>query len=105
VIKSDLIIRSDEISNYTDGMTIEQKKRVMESVITPEYGGKCIIKWGMYPATNGLDKLSSKKRGRFSKGVFRNIPQIIQITFYADLKRIQALIWGTGKDILLQSLE
>ena len=106
VITPDLIIRSDEISNYTDGMTIEQKKRVMESVITPEYGGKCIIKWGMYPdASNGSDELSSKKTGSFSKGVFRNIPQIIQITFYADLRRIQALIWGTGKDILLQSLE
>ena len=102
VIKSDLIIRSAEIANHTNGMTIEQKKRIIKSVVTPEYGGKCIIKWAMHSdASSGPEKLSSIKPSRFSRGVFRNNPQIVQITFYADLSRIQTLIWGTGKDLLL----
>ncbi|MRS03428.1 hypothetical protein EG832_09450 [bacterium] len=85
-------------------MTSEQKKRVIESVITPEYGGKCVIKWAMHSDdSNRLEKMSSIKTGRFSKGAFRNNPQIIQVTFYADLNRIQTLIWGTGKDLFSQT--
>ena len=105
-IKSDPINRSAEISSYTEGMTIEQKKRVIESVITPEYGGKCVIKWAMHSDdSNRLEKMSSINTGRFSQGAFRTNPQIIQITFYADLSRIQTLIWGTGKDIFSQTLD
>jgi DNA invertase Pin-like site-specific DNA recombinase len=95
-IKSDPIILSAEISSYTEGMTIEQKKRVIESVIAPEYGGKCVIKWAMHSDDSKiLEKMSSLNTGKFSKGAFRNNPQIIQVTFYADLSRIQTLIWGT----------
>jgi len=107
MIKSDPIIRSSEISSYTDGMTIEQKKRVIESVIAPEYGGKCDIIWAMHSdaSSNRSGEISSRNTGKFSKGAFRTNPQIIQITFYADLSKMQTLIWGTGKDIFSQSLD
>ena len=105
VIKSDPIIRSSEISSYTDGMTIEEKKRVIESVIAPEHGGKCVIIWAMHSdaSSNRSGEISSRNTGKFSSGAFRIYPQIIQITFYVDLSKIQTLIWGTGKDIFSQS--
>ena len=105
VMKSDSIIHSPEISSYTDGMTIEEKKRVIESVIAPEYGGKCDIIWAMHSdaSSNRSEEISPRNTGKFSKGAFRTNPQIIQITFYADLSKIQTLIWGTGNDIFSQS--
>jgi DNA invertase Pin-like site-specific DNA recombinase len=106
VIKPDPIILSAEISSYTDGMTFEQKKRLVESVVTPEYGGKCVIKWAMSSdVSDGCVELSLKKTARHSSGMFRTEPQLIEIIFYADLSKIQALIWGTGMGILSQCLE
>jgi DNA invertase Pin-like site-specific DNA recombinase len=106
VIRSEPNILSAEISGFTERMTIEQKKCVLESVVTPEYGGKCIIRWAMpSDSSDSREELSSKKIKRYTRGVFRNEPQSIEITFYADLSRIQTLIWGTAMDILSQPLE
>jgi DNA invertase Pin-like site-specific DNA recombinase len=97
---------STEISNSMNGMTFEQKKRVIESIITPEYGGNCIIRWAKPSAiSNGLKELQSTPKGRFSSGAFRKVPQIIQITIFTDLRRMQMLVWGEGNDIILQPVE
>jgi DNA invertase Pin-like site-specific DNA recombinase len=106
VISSEPTILSAEISGLTERMTIEQKKSIVESVVTPEYGGKCVIRWATpSDSSDGRGELSSKEMKRYSKGVFRNEPQSIEITFYADLNRIQTLIWGTAMGILSQPLE
>lgn len=97
---------STEISHYMDGLTFEQKKRVIESIISPEYGGKCIIRWATpSDISDGREELSSLPKGRFTSGAFRNVPQIVQITFFADLSRIQALVWGAGHDSIPQPVE
>jgi hypothetical protein len=92
-----------ETSHYMDGMTFEQKKRVIESIISPEYGGKCIIRWATpSDISGGREELSSSTKGRFASGAFRNVPQTVQITFFTDLSGIQALVWVAGNDTTSQ---
>jgi site-specific DNA recombinase len=106
VIRLEPTILSAEISGFTERMTTEQKKRVLESVVAPEYGGKCVIRWAMPPgASDSREESTHEKIERYTSGVFRNEPQSIEIIFYADLGRIQTLIWGTAMDILSKPLE
>jgi hypothetical protein len=106
VLKSEPIIFHNEISSFAERMTIDEKKRVLEHVVAPEYGGKCVIRWAMpSDASEGRERLPSKKIDRHSSGEFRNELQIIEITFYADLRRIQALIWGATIDTLSKALD
>jgi hypothetical protein len=87
-------------------MNFEQRKRVLEYVVAPEYGSKCVIRWATHSdESDDREELSSKKIDRFAGGVFLNAPLIIEITFFTDLNRIQALIWGTATDILAKALD
>jgi DNA invertase Pin-like site-specific DNA recombinase len=105
MIRQEPINLSTDISYYIDALTFEQKKRVIESMISPASGGKCIIRWAKpSEIANGFEELPSPKRDRFSSGAFRNEPQIIEMTLFTDLSRIQALIWGTGMGVLSQPL-
>jgi hypothetical protein len=101
VIRQGPINHSTEILYNIDEMTFEERKRITESIISPKYGGKCIIRWST-PSDiyNRQEELSSPSKGRFTSGAFRNDPQIAQITFYADLSRIQTLVWGVGNDFM-----
>ena len=111
-ISSEQVIRqgppnlSTEIFEYVNGMTFEQKKRVIESIISPEYGGKCVIRWAA-PSniSDGREIWSSLPKDRFTSGAFRNLPQIVQITFFTDLSRIQALVWSEGNGCKTQPVE
>jgi hypothetical protein len=111
-ISSEQVIRqgppnlSTEIFEYVDGMTFEQKKRVLESIISPEYGGKCVIRWAA-PSniSDRRENWSSLPKERFTSGAFRNLPQIVQITFFTDLSRIQALVWSEGNGCKTQPVE
>ena len=85
---------STEITSYINRMTFEQKKRVIESIIGAESGGRCTIRWAEPANASDLQKYSSAfAKGRFTSGAFRNIPQLVQITFFADLRKIQDLVW------------
>ena len=111
-ISSEQVIRqgppnlSTEIFEYVNGMTFEQKKRVIESIISPEYGGKCVIRWAA-PSniSDRRENWSSLPKERFTSGAFRNLPQIVQITFFTDLSRIQALVWSEGNGCKTQPVE
>jgi len=106
VLKSEPNILATEISGFKEKMTFEQRKRVVEHVVAPQYGGKCIIRWATHSdASDDRGGLTSKKIDRYARGVFRNEPLIIEITFFADLSRIQELIWGTATDILAKALD
>ena len=106
VIRQVPINLSTEISYNMDGMTFEQKKHVIESIISPESGGKCVIRWATdSDISNGQEELSSLPNGRFTSGAFRNAPQIAQIAFYTDLSRIQTLVWGAGNDFISKPVE
>ena len=106
VIKQEPPDLSTDISHYVDRMTFEQKKRVIESIISPEYGGKCIIRWATPSDTSDeKGKLPSLPKGRFTSGAFRNVPQTVQITFFTDLSRVQSLVWVAGNDSISQSVE
>ena len=103
VIRQKPINLLTDISYHIDVLTFEQKKRVIESIISPASGGKCIIRWATpSEIANGVEELQSPKRDRFASGAFRNEPQIIEITLFTDLSRIQALIWSTGLGVLSQ---
>jgi DNA invertase Pin-like site-specific DNA recombinase len=106
VIKQEPVNLSAEISCNMAGMTFEEKKRVIESIISPESGGKCVIRWATHSAiSNGQEELPSLPNGRFTSGAFRNAPQIAQIVFYTDLSRIQTLVWGAGNDYISKPVE
>jgi DNA invertase Pin-like site-specific DNA recombinase len=97
---------STEILYNIVGMTFQQKKDVIESIISPESGGMCVIRWATpSDISNRQEELSSLPKGRFTSGAFRNAPQIAQITFYTDFARIQTLVWGEGKDFISQLVE
>lgn len=101
VIGQEPINPSAEKLYNIDEMTFEERKRITESIISPKYGGKCIIRWST-PSDiyNRQEELSSPSKSRFASGAFRHDPQIAQITFYADLSRIQTLVWGVGNDFI-----
>jgi DNA invertase Pin-like site-specific DNA recombinase len=106
VIKPESTVLSAEICDYANRMTFEQKKRIVESIVAPKYGGKCIIRWAMPSnASDGREALSPNKIKKFSRGAFRSELQIIEITFCTDLNRIHELIWGRVNDIFSQPRE
>ena len=106
VLMSEPNILSTESSGFTERMNFEQRKRVLEYVVAPEYGSKCVIRWATHSnESDDREELSSKKIDRFAGGVFLNAPLIIEITFFTDLNRIRALIWGTATEILAKSLD
>jgi hypothetical protein len=82
LIKQEMTSLSTELSNYINGLTFQQKKRIVESVLAPENGGKCIIKWARSSDdSHSRDDTTSKKASHFFRGAFRTEPQLIQITF------------------------
>ena len=82
LIKQEMTSLSTELSNYINGMTFQQKKRIVESVLAPENGGKCIIKWARsFDHSHSRQDTSSKEKSHFFRGAFRTEPQFIQITF------------------------
>jgi len=96
---------STEIKCCIDRMTFEQKKRVIESILLSEGGGKSEIRWATSSDKCALqEELTFHPKDRYTRGVFRNLPQIVKITFFADLRRISDLIWNTGGISMQQPL-
>ncbi len=87
--------RIAKITNYIKGMPFDHKKRIIESIIAPEKGGKCVIKWGVNSTLSICTAHSSiKKRNVSIPARFRIDPLVVEITFYASLQRIIRLVWG-----------
>ncbi len=95
-----------EISCYIERMSFNEKKRVIEAILSPEAGANCTIRWAS-PSDlhDGCSKLQVERRDRSYSGAFRNEPLIIQITIFANLRRIQELVWEVGNHIILRSTE
>ena len=82
LIKPELILLSTEMLNHINGMTFQQKKRIVESILAPENGGKCIIKWAKSSDhSHCREDISSKEASKYFRGAFRTEAQLIQITF------------------------
>jgi hypothetical protein len=82
LIKPEMILLSTEISNHINGMTFQQKKRIVESILAPENGGKCIIKWARSSDhSHCREDISSKEASKDFRGTFRTEQQLIQISF------------------------
>jgi len=110
-ISSEQVIRkisptlSTEIKFCIDRMTFEQKKRVIESILLSEDGGKCEIRWATSSDKCDVqENLTFLPKGRYTSGVFRNLPQVVKITFFADLRRIRDLIWDADNISMKQPL-
>lgn len=94
VIRNNSPTFSTEIKSCMDGMTLEQKKRVIESILLSSGGGKCEIRWATSSDRCDVQgELNSLPKGRYERGAFRNLPQIVKITFFADLQLIRDLVW------------
>ena len=110
-ISSEQVIRqtsptlSTEIKCFIDKMMFEQKKRVIESILLSESGGKCEIRWATSSDKCDVqEELTFLPKGRYTSGVFRNLPQIVEITFFADLRRIRDLVWDADNISMQQPL-
>ena len=110
-ISSEQVIRkisptlSTEIKFCIDRMTFEQRKRVIESILLSVGGGKCEIRWATSSDKCDVqEELTFLPKGRYTSGVFRNLPQIVKIIFFADLRRIRDLIWNTDTISMQQPL-
>lgn len=91
---------SETVSSYTETMSFEQRKSIVESVIAPEKGGKCVIKWARNHGEIDLVHSPLTKKGKFPQGEFRKYPFMIEITFYVNLQKIHQLILGAqGTDL------
>jgi hypothetical protein len=82
LIKPEMTLLSTEMSNHINKMTFQQKKRIVESILAPENGGKCIIKWARSSDHSRCrEDISSKEASKYFRGTFRTEPQLIQISF------------------------
>jgi len=97
VIGKDSSTLSTEIKSCIDRMSFEQKKRLVESILLSGDDGKCEIRWATsIDECDVQKKLTSLPKDRYARGAFRNLPQIVKITFFADLQRIRDWVWDTG---------
>ena len=89
-------ILSPETSRYIDVMSFDCRKRFIESVISSERGGKCILDIDERP--DALDMTLPKKEEKkvFANCRCRKCPVTVEIIFYMSLGAIQKLIWGVG---------
>jgi hypothetical protein len=85
---------SDEISCYIDAISFDQKKNIIESVIAPDKGGECFIRWAKQSDMTCDIAPLKLEENRFYPGSFRIHPLVIEITFFASLNKIQKLVWG-----------
>jgi hypothetical protein len=84
---------STEIKCCIDRMTFEQKKRVIESILLSECGGKSEIRWATSSDKCDVqEELTFLPKGRYTRGVFRNLPQIVKISFLIATKTRYLLI-------------
>ena len=82
LIKPEMILLSTEMSNHVNGMTFQQRKRIVESILAPQNSGKCIIKWARSSDhSHCREDISSKEASKYFRGAFRTEPQLIQISF------------------------
>jgi len=97
VIRKISPILSTEIKFCMDRMTFDQKKHIIEYLLLSEGGGKCEIRWATSSdKCDEQENLTFLPKGRYTSGAFRNLPQIVKITFFADLRRIHDLVWDAG---------
>lgn len=104
VIGSEGTTFSLNTSNYIDSMPFNHRKKVIESLIGPEKGGKCIIKWNNVPGS--LDEIIPQQENTtsFNNSRYNKSPVTVEIKFYMSLGAIQKLIWGVGGASLFDAI-
>ena len=89
-------IPSPETTRYIDAMSFDCRKQFIESVISPETGGKCILDIDERPDTFNATPPKWEKKRAFANYRCRKYPVTVEIIFYMSLGTIQKLIWGVG---------
>jgi hypothetical protein len=90
-----------QFKDFLHNLPAEEKKRIIESVISPETGGKCIIRY-VTPFDYVDDIRNIPKEELFEPQKDRE--PIIDLNFNIDLNRIEKLIAGLDNRVLLNSV-
>jgi site-specific DNA recombinase len=93
-----------EFKQFLYDLPFQEKKRIVESVIAPENGGKAIVR---YPRAD--DILDHSEMAKIPKEE-RNKPlteqePMVEISFHLDINRIEALISGLNRRELLDQTD
>jgi hypothetical protein len=88
--------------NYIDSMPFNHRKKIIESLIGPEKGGKCVVKWNNVPGS--LDEIIPQQGNTtpFIKSRCDKSQVTVEIIFYMSIRMIQELIFGAGGIELLK---
>ena len=91
-----------EFKKYLYDLPFQEKKRIVESVIAPENGGKAIVR---YPRADDIldhSEIAKMPKEERNKPLTEQDP-MVEISFHLDINRIEALISGLNRREILES--
>ena len=97
----------DKFLTYLDGLPFKERKRIIEAIVSPETGGKCTVRYVRpfdYLDNEDIRAIPEEERETTLKKPRTDIAPLVEVDYFADLNKIEALITGLDRQELLNKL-